>query len=107
MRKPFRSMLTGLMAVGALSLAQGAMAHDRGPWRGPPGPHWSHTQSHWHPHHDRRAWPERHVVRERVYVHGAPLYYDSRVYYGPVRYASPVVPRDASVVIHLPPIVIR
>lgn len=107
MRNPTKPLLTALTAAAMLALAQGVMAHDPGGWRGPPGPHWSHAHTHGHPRHERRAWPERHIVRERVYVHAAPAYYDSRVYYAPVRYAPAVVPRDARVVIHLPPIVIR
>lgn len=113
MRNITRTLLASCMATATLTLSAGAIA-DRGSWN-PPGQGWNHhSQS--YKHHDRRWDHDRRVIRERVYIHGAPVYYDSRVYYGPPRYGPPrygpppYYPRyqsGASVIIHLPPIILR
>ena len=101
MRKHTPILLAGLIGIAAMTAPFSASARDHGPYWNPPAQSWNH-----HKHHDRH-W-DRPFPRGPVYFHGAPAYYGYRGYSGyfvPTTYYR--YPREPSVIIQLPPIIIR
>lgn len=108
MKSTMKTLLAALLSVTALGA--GAYAHadgrgdrDRDGWRdgGRYEQHWDNRHHDGWRHHDHY----RHVYRDRVYFYGPPaVVYPSPVFYGPTLYRNPPGP---TVIIDLPPIIIR
>lgn len=104
MKSTMKTLLAALLSVTALgagtnALADGRGDRDRDGWRdgGRYEQRWDNRRHDGWRHHDHY----RHVYRNEVYFYPA---YPGPVFYGPPVYRYP---RGASVIIDLPPIVIR
>ena len=106
MKATAKTLLTALLSVAVLGIGANAYADGRG---GPDG--WRDGDRYEHRWNDRyqKEWRHhehhRYVYGDRVFFYGPPpVVYPSRVIYGPTYYRYPP---GASVIIDLPPIVIR
>ena len=108
MKSTMKTLLAALLSVTALgagtnALADGRGDRDRDGWRdgGRYEQRWDNRRHDGWRHHDHY----RHVYRDRVYFYSPPpVVYPSHVIYGPTIYRNPPGP---SVIIDLPPIIIR
>lgn len=110
MKATLKTLLTALLGVTVLGVGASAYADGRGDrdgWRDG-----GRYEQRWDGRHDR-GWHDgwrkhdhhRHVYRDRVYFYPPPpVVHQYRYYYGPPAYRYP---GGASVIIDLPPIIIR
>ena len=105
MKATMKILLAALLSVTALGMGTNAYADgrwDRDGWRD--GDRYEHQ---WREHHDgwRHHRHHPHYYNQGVYFYAPPpVAYPGRVFYGPTVYRNPPGP---SVIIDLPPIVIR
>lgn len=110
MKSTMKTLLAALLSVTALGVGANAYADGRGDrdgWRddGRYAHRWD-DRRHDHGRHD--GWYKRehyrYVYGDRAFFYAPPVVYPNQIYYGPTVYRAPPGP---SVIIDLPPIIIR